>query len=395
MSDVRHVPEAVVWKSGVPAARLTRSVAGVHFVYLPGYNGPDVSTTLPHGTDITLPGGALPPFFAGLLPEGRRLLALQRAIKASADDELSLLLAVGGDTVGDVTVWAEGQEDVAVEPLVLATDPSSISFSEMLHRKGYDRVGLPGVQDKLSAGMLTLSARTRSGPAILKLDPPDYPKAVENESYFLGMARRLRLPVAETNLVHDREGVPGLLVERFDRLVSDDGSVQSLAVEDACQLLGRYPADKYSMTSEGVASVVASTSAASRVAARSCLQQFALAWLTGNGDLHAKNLSVLQEPSGEWRPSPLYDIPSTLPYGDDTMALPLQGADAGLTRKRFRAFGATLDLPPRATESALEEVLDATAGMLEELSAGALAWNPTVRSRVVRVLRRRRSDMAA
>ena len=35
------------------------------------------------------------PFFASLLPEGRRLSSLRRAVKTSADQELSLLLAVG------------------------------------------------------------------------------------------------------------------------------------------------------------------------------------------------------------------------------------------------------------------------------------------------------------
>jgi len=38
------------------------------------------------------PAGALPSYFSGLLPEGRRLGALRRAVKTSADDELSLLL---------------------------------------------------------------------------------------------------------------------------------------------------------------------------------------------------------------------------------------------------------------------------------------------------------------
>ena len=45
----------------------------------------------PGGTASGLPTGSL---FAGLLPEGRRLGALRRAVKTSADDDLTLLLAV-------------------------------------------------------------------------------------------------------------------------------------------------------------------------------------------------------------------------------------------------------------------------------------------------------------
>ncbi len=69
--------------------------------------GPAIATTLPvTEVPVLRPGGALHAFFAGLLPESRRLGVLRRAVKISADDELSLLLAVGEDTIGDVEVVA-------------------------------------------------------------------------------------------------------------------------------------------------------------------------------------------------------------------------------------------------------------------------------------------------
>src|SRR5438552_2279477 len=53
---------------------------------------PAVATTLPVTPEpLVRTGGAVPAYFAGLLPEGRRLGALRRAVKTSADDELSLL----------------------------------------------------------------------------------------------------------------------------------------------------------------------------------------------------------------------------------------------------------------------------------------------------------------
>jgi hypothetical protein len=76
------------------------------------------------------------------------------------------------------------------------------------------------------------------------------------------------------------------------------------------------------------------------------------------------------------------------------MALSLQGATEGLTRRRFLAFAAALGLPPRAAESALEDVLAATAGFLEELEGGVLPWNANLRRTVVRQLGRRRRDLA-
>lgn len=94
------------------------------------------------------------------------------------------------------------------------------------------------------------------------------------------------------------------------------------------------------------------------VAARELLRQFAFAYLTCNGDAHAKNFSVLEE-AGEWRVSPLYDAPSSHPYGDTTTALSLGGKrreDIG--RKDFIALGGLVGVPERAVHKALDELVE-------------------------------------
>lgn len=86
---------AQVVKAGTPAATLTRTRDGVVFAYRDDYEGPPVASTLPVTEEpVRRPAGAVPAYFSGLLPEGRRLSALRRAVKTSADDELSLLVAV-------------------------------------------------------------------------------------------------------------------------------------------------------------------------------------------------------------------------------------------------------------------------------------------------------------
>ncbi|SDB93530.1 serine/threonine-protein kinase HipA [Raineyella antarctica] len=391
--DLRTVRHAEVYKAGRPAATLTRGDGTVTFTYLPEYAGPPVARTLPVGRSVTTYGGSLPPFFAGLLPEGRRLTAVRRAAKTSADDDLTLLLVVGSDTVGDVTVFPEGADPSPAAPAVASTDLASLRFADLVAEAGFvDRRAVPGVQDKLSASRITLPVRFAGIDAIIKLDTPDHPLAVANESYFLDVARRLRQQVVESEVIRDRDGRPGLLVRRFDR---PRGTVSKLAVEDATQLLDRYPADKYAVTGEETAIAVAQACAARPVAARGMFQQFALAWLVGNGDLHAKNVSVVQLPSGEWRVAPIYDVSSTLPYGDPAMALSLQGSIEGLTRCHFLGFGAALGLPPRAVESALAEVLEATESVPDDLQAGAVLWPPGVRQALAGELLRRRHDLEA
>jgi serine/threonine-protein kinase HipA len=95
---LKVVDTAVVYKKDLPAARLSRAEYGIEFRYLDSYlsgRHERVATSLPlSDRPIRTIAGAVPPFFAGLLPEGRRLSALRVAVKTSADDELGLLLAL-------------------------------------------------------------------------------------------------------------------------------------------------------------------------------------------------------------------------------------------------------------------------------------------------------------
>lgn len=396
--DVRRARRADVLVDGVPAAHLTRGDGVIEFAYRPDYlerPGPPVATTLPVTDEpVRTIGGAVPPFFAGLLPEGRRLSALRRAVKTSADDELSLLLAVGADPVGNVQILPEGSspddEALPTPPVVAESSWADVDFADLAADSGVDPTALAGVQDKVSGRMLTLPLVHEGRFHLLKLDPPEYPGVVENEAFFLSMARRLRHAVVQAEVVRDRHDHPGLLVTRFDRL-PEAGGIRRLAVEDGAQLLGRYPADKYAVTTEALVGRIGEVATARMPAVRAVLQQVALAWVTGNGDLHAKNVSVLTD-GGDRRVAPIYDIPSTLPYGDHRMALTVAGRDDSLSRKRFLALADGAGLPTRAAERALDEVLTATADLPDRLG-DALPFAPHVLRDMRRVLGKRHAGL--
>lgn len=145
---------------------------------------------------VTRPHGALPAFFTGLLPEGRRLNALKEAVKTSADDEMSLLLGVGADVVGDVAVVPEGVTPSEVPARVQLPLLATTTFSDLLIELGIrvQRAGLPGVQDKVSAAMINLPVARAGSRYLLKLNPPEFPHLVENEAlpYDIGRVRKLR-----------------------------------------------------------------------------------------------------------------------------------------------------------------------------------------------------------
>jgi serine/threonine-protein kinase HipA len=369
---------ADVYKAGVPAARLERHDGGTKFSYLPGYlaaGGPAVASSLPLSTEPVLSAaGAAPPYFTGLLPEGRRLNALRRSVKTSMDDELSLLIAAGANPVGDVQIVGHGEKPDPDEHAVQLDPKTPLDFDALLGDPGLiDPVALAGVQDKLSAGMISMPVASAGRRFILKLNAPEFPHVVENEFAMFRYAARLRIPLSMVQLVRDVADRPGLLVERFDRVPLAGGApdeVQRLAVEDGAQVLGLYPADKYNVGYGQVCRALAEYCAAPLPALRNLAIQAAFAWLSGNGDLHAKNVSMVQQPSGEWSIAPVYDIPSTVVYGDKTLALPLDGKRSGISRRHFLGWATGLGLPERAAVQALELGLKAAGPLLADLEAG-------------------------
>lgn len=374
LRQLRLVSDADVYKAGVLAGTLHRLHDRTEFSYLPGYlDGTHraVAWSRPVRAEAFIaPAAAVPAFFAGLLPEGRRLTALRRTVGTSADDEFSLLLAVGGDTIGDVQVVPAGDMPTTTVSPVIIDDFGEVVFSDVFAQAiGHqpDRIALPGVQDKVSGQMVNVPVQGRSNRYILKLNPPEFPHLVENEYFFFQAAAHTRLNLADVELVHDRAGQPGLLVRRFDR-AQENGAVRLLAVEDACQVLGRWPGDKYVISTEEAITGLARCCRAPGVAALELYRLLVFAYLSGNGDLHAKNLAVLRDEREEWRVTPAYDLPSSAVYGDRTMALPIGGKiRQQLSWPILRTLGEAIGIPAKLATQIIHEQVAAAGTWIGEL----------------------------
>ncbi|MGF1668296.1 MAG: type II toxin-antitoxin system HipA family toxin [Acidimicrobiia bacterium] len=384
---------ADVYKGEALAATLTRGTSEVAFSYLPGYVGPPVASSLPVTAEPMVVGaGQLPPFLAGLLPEGRRLTGLRQALKVSADDELSLLLAVGADTVGDVRVVPAGSTPSTVSPIVDLDDhPADLgALFERSIGPDYDRLAIPGVQPKVSGRMMTFPAKGAVGPVIVKLDPPEYSDVVRNEAAMLEAASLTGYRVPPHCVISDRRGANGLVVVRFDRSGAEGDPVRH-PVEDGCQVLGRYPADKYLLDTVDVIRGLAERCSAPPVAALQLVDRLLLSYLVGDGDLHARNLAIWRNPQGLWEPTPVYDVVCTALYGDDTLAAPLAGGTTvrQMGRRRFTTAAIAAGVPERA----VSHLIDRRVPTLAALVAGTLDSPPFTRfpsqSKTKRMLGRR------
>ena len=349
LTELKNLNTLSVYKNHELAGRLIRLEKGVRFLYDGEYlkrNSTSIAFHLPVRQEpYDFYGDNLPPFFAGLLPEGLRLSALIASIKTSASDMFSLLAASGADAIGDVSIRvdsAASNSDKDIE----AEDLSNVSFQGLFeesikapHLK--DRLrdpGFAGVIPKVSAQMISLPIATRNKSYILKLNSPDLPNLIRNEHFFMQSASALGLFAAKTLILKDRDGVEGLLVERFDR-VSIKRKIHQLHQEDACQFLDRFPQDKYRLSCREIAAGIVQWSTSPTIEVSRLIHLLAASYVICNGDLHAKNISLLSDASGaRMILSPVYDFLSTLPYGDSKMALQFEGRDDNITKKDFLRF---------------------------------------------------------
>ena len=280
------------------------------------------------------PTGVVRSFLDGLLPEGdaRRLIAEDLSLRA--DDTFALAGALGRDCAGALVIQPD-DEGAPPPPTTLTAEPLSdnelTGLVENLRTAplGVDervRVSLAGVQEKL---LLTRLPDGRWGrpvdgtPSthILKPEIREYPKTVENEAFCMRVAKHLGMAVAEV----ETTGIGGrglIVVSRYDRVVAPTGEVRRIHQEDLCQATGTQPRHKYEEDGgPSLRKVAEILSEADPDSLDSLLRAITLNVLIGNGDAHAKNFSLLHDRDGSVRLAPLYDLLSTLVYGDDRLAM--------------------------------------------------------------------------
>lgn len=307
---------------------------------------------------------ALPSFFANLLPEDKLREAMERHHSGSvrAGNDFDLLAALGSDLPGAVRIVPSEGSVVRNEGLT----PPRLKA----------RFSLAGVQMKLSVikntgkgGGLTIPLGDEQGSYIAKFPSTSFSGVSENEFAKLALAEAIGMDVPERELVEQSqfEGIPEefetlsdgkvLLVKRFDRIAGNE----RIHIEDFAQVFGVYPSRKY----EGAAYhdiAVALGIAVSSAAALEFVRRLAFAVLTGNGDMHLKNWSLIYHGNGD-KPAlaPVYDVLSTVPYiPSDAMALSLAGERAfkAMNAQRWKVFAHRARLPEAAVLKAVTETVE-------------------------------------
>lgn len=310
---------------------------------------------------LEINGVNLPPYFAGLLPEGLRLKAIVKNLKTSEDDLFSILAGAGSEPVGDLHFdLPDSRTKKKREADLTSLTEFSALRKEILHSGESLNHPVSGVQNKISGSRLTLplqgGAKIKDKQFILKFDSSEMPDLVENESHSLRLARLCGIKVNDAKVIQDEIGEKALLVTRFDRQWRPEkNSFLRFHQEDACQFLDRYPADKYNVTMQEIAEGLQEFCESPQIEILKLLKLTAFSYLLGNGDLHGKNISLLQKSISEI--SPAYDLVCTYVYGDQQMALALDGKKESWKRKLFVNFGERYGVPRVSTEKMLDQLV--------------------------------------
>ncbi len=403
--DPRHViPEGAsspvdVYKNGLLAAHMWRVGEVVTLEYRPDYGSerPPLAFSLPLSSRrFETDRMRIPAFFAGLLPEGEsRRRDLQRAFHLAEDDQLGLLALIGADTVGDVQV-VPSSEPLADAPMFEPRSWAKESFRELWENlEGTQhRSALPGVQPKMSARLRSLVGGATGG-VILKLPFEKWEGVLSNELFFMSHAPGVGLRAPKVRIVTDRCGEEALEVVRFDRTVAE-GRTMRHAQEDACQILGLRPGQKYDPDARTIVRALASRCASPKVAARDLFHQLIYSYAIGNNDVHAKNLSIHRDPSSSlWVVTPVYDLLHTWPYEADHRFWPAireDGPHDAVTLKHWLGFARDIDLP----EKVAARLIDRVRAAVPELVSGARTAIAISEGRLrdlERVMRKRERDL--
>jgi len=336
-------------------------------------------------------------YFDNLLPEETQRTRLGKEAGINGEDAFALLQFLGAESAGSLVLLAPGalpELTSAALPLAAADLSQRIRClpSVSLSHGAPKRMSVAGAQNKLLVlfqdGELFEPQGTLPSTHILKPehDSEDYPNSVINEFAMMTLAGRVGLAVPPVTRLYVPE--PVYIVERFDRRWTANGKPQRSHIIDACQLLNKPRAYKYSAATM-TALVECIALCANKARAR--MQLFR--WLVfnvliGNDDIHLKNLSFSVTEAGV-DICAAYDLLSTAvyhtrAYADDRamwpnlpLMIPLSSASTfnEVSRMSLMEAALVLGLAKHTAERELQQIKRQLLSEFETLMSEVKAAN--------------------
>ncbi|CAG1011984.1 serine/threonine-protein kinase HipA [Burkholderiaceae bacterium] len=407
-----------LWANGERVGRWTVTARGeMELQYDPAWltsaSGRPLSLSLPFDFgNEPLKGDKVAHYFEGLLPDSdaiRRRVAAR--FKTGSTEAFELLAAIGRDCVGALQLLPEAQVPTGIEGVNgVPVDEAAIErhllevvtpdrFAGSRYPDDDFRISLAGAQEKDAFlwwnGQWMKPRGATPTTHIFKLPlglvggrQADFSTSVDNEWLCLRLFAAYGLPTARANIAtFGTQRV--LVVERFDRSVSRDGTrLFRLMQEDFCQATGTSPLLKYE--NEGGPGLkqlftLVQQSVAAEQDLRTLMASQILFWLLRAPDGHAKNFSIqlLAGSAGRFRLTPMYDVMSAYPVLGDgpnqwaaqdlKLAMALVGKNRHyqahtIQRRHFNSTARKLGYGESA-EPLLRELLERTPAVVDQVQA--------------------------
>lgn len=347
-----------------------------------------LSQSLPLGPRNPTPAAASA-FFGGLLPEGLRLTTLARRSGVPSDDIYSLIRYAGYDLAGATTI-SESVDDSAGHYEPLSDEQVALRLQQIYDPMSEcDRTGmLAGYQPKITLALLNgawhAGVDGAASTHIIKPIGAGAEPALHAEAYCLELARYTGLTSFDSHIYRFGDRLT-LIIERYDRTVLPDGTVERIHQEDAAQALGLpWRSDS---KFEGVNPRASLRNIADILTRRRTVfgdgvddREALLAFTTfnaaiGNTDAHAKNFSTLHHQDGSITLAPLYDVSANAlaPAGNQNMALKVAGKayQPDITRDDLVAEAKSWGLPAADAIAIVNGTLEQLRYAVEDVDPGS------------------------
>ncbi|MEX0981010.1 MAG: HipA domain-containing protein [Bacteroidales bacterium] len=256
----------------------------------------------------------------------------------------------------------------------------SLNQMEELAKKVVERsVSVPGVQAKLSMSLVK-ETKGRSGARLTVIDPlggqyifkppsDRFPEMPENEHVTMRMAEAYGIRVVPSSLIRLASGELSYITKRIDR--TETG--KKIHMIDMFQITEAF--DKYKSSMEKVGKALHSYSDNTNLDKIFYFELALFSFFTGNNDMHLKNFSMIESPSG-WLLSPAYDLLNATilnPDDEEELALTLAGKKKKLRREHFVQLGEGLGLTDKQIKRAFIRIKRNTPKTIQWLDRSFLS----------------------
>ncbi len=219
-----------------------------------------------------------------------------------------------------------------------------------------------GVQKKLSLALHEEGQQRQLtfvglwGNFILKAPVEAYPNLPENEFLTMKLANIAGIQTVPHALIRLQSGELAYLTRRIDR--SQNGKVP---MEDMAQLTGKMTEEKYRGSVEQIGKIILRYCSNRLFDALRLYELAIFSFITGNGDMHLKNYSLITRTEGVTL-APAYDLLNTrlvISENEDPedSALTINGKRRKITLEDFHHLANSLGLIRKQTENVLKRFL--------------------------------------